>query len=429
MVLLPARPSRALLTLTALALLVPAAAAATPSAPTTQAAPAQLRTSRSTLATADFRTSGFALQDRPGLRQTYFLEKAPLRPPPREGRATDPDGVRRFVSGGRAYDHPLVQAQWGISNLNSLRATGKGVFLARARANAQRLVAARVAHRTPEGLAWFFPFPFDFPLHSGRADTLRTPWFSAMAQGEALALFTRLAEVETRAYRKRQWRTAARAAYRSFLVQPGRDRPWVAHVDSAGLLWLDEYPVPGRPGRSDLTFNGHAFALFGLYDYWAVTKDPGAARLVDGALTTALRIWPRIRNRGWISSYCLLHPGERDPKYHRIHVAQLRALHRLTAHPGFARAARTLDADYPNPAVTGTAVLRPGRVTAYRFDAAGRVTARRTLRITRASRVRVASRFRVRGRAVHLRLSAGRLAGYAVPHDPARVTFRANVLR
>ena len=64
------------------------------------------------------------------------------------------------------------------------------------------------------------------------------PWYSAMAQGEALSLFSRLWAVT----KEPAWRQAAEQTLTSLSLGPAAGQPWCSHVDEAGHLWLDEYP-------------------------------------------------------------------------------------------------------------------------------------------------------------------------------------------
>jgi hypothetical protein len=291
-----------------------------------------------------FATSGYTIHRVPAGQAPYAGEYAERK----DELPTDDDGVRQKIFRGVAHDHPVLQAQWGIRNLNSYVRDKDVFFLERARVQARRLIATRTEVRTPDGTAAFFPYPFDFALHGGKGFTAKAPWYSAMAQGQALSLFSRLVTADPD--NARTWRTAADEAYRSLLVQPSAHAPWTVHVDRAGYLWLDEYPDAAHPGHSDLTLNGQNFAIFGLYDYYLLTHDAQVAEVFDGAVTTTVRYYPEFRNEGSISSYCLAHPEVVDAKYHRIHAAQMRKLHRITRDPFFARAADELTSDYSAPA-------------------------------------------------------------------------------
>jgi hypothetical protein len=232
----------------------------------------------------------------------------------------------------------VAQAQYGLGSLSSYQLTQNATYLRRAIAQANRLVATRVASRS----SWYFPYRFDFALHGKASETLQAPWYSAMAQGLALSLFVRLSQTTGDA----AWLADADAVAASFRNAPATGLPSTVHVDGRGFLWLDEYPeVPAS--SSDLTFNGHMFGFFGLYDYAHQTADPVASQLWDGAAMTVRRYGQNgFRHTNWISRYCLKHQTP-APDYHAIVTVQMLHVHAQTGDALFARVADLYLADYP----------------------------------------------------------------------------------
>nr|WP_269204619.1 D-glucuronyl C5-epimerase family protein [Motilibacter deserti] len=261
-----------------------------------------------------FRTSG--LGSVPGAVEGPSIGPAAWEDP----KPHDAAGVRLVRVHGTLQEHPTAQASYGQANLVAHSRTGDVRFLHRATAQAERLL---VRAQLSDG-ALFFPFAYDFPLHGGKVEeTMRAPWYSAMAQGMALGLFTRL----HRATGEARWREAADATFASFLVPPSDSSPWVVHTHE-GYLWLAEYPLPG--GTSDLTFNGHNFAAFGVDSYARLSGSAEAKRILDGALTTTLAVAPRLARRGLPSSYGLLYPEIGTAKYHGVNAGQLDLLSQIT---------------------------------------------------------------------------------------------------
>lgn len=317
----------------------------------------------------------------------------------------DADGVRMFLVDGVMHDHPVAQAQYGLANLDSYRLTRDPLYLTRAEAQAQRLVDRKVVSRG----AWFYPYDFDFELYDDAANASHAPWYSAMAQGQALSLFVRLYETT----QDPAWRTAADATFASLQLGPAPDVPWVTWVDPSGYLWLEEYPRPGE--QSEQVLNGHIFTSFGLYDYWLLTRDPRAATLLAGAFATVQAEIPAVfRDPGWLSNYSKLHHAP-TAHYHPIHIAQLLTLQAITHNPVFAADADALRTDYPPAAVNGTVVLAPRTVTGYQFDSAGRVIGSKRLTLTRTTYVHTYQRQRIYRRGIYLRLAGSPLVGYWVP--------------
>jgi hypothetical protein len=334
-------------------------------------------------------------------------------------RDVDEQGVAFKVVNGVRVDHPVRQATVVTDMVDSYRLTGHPIYLVRARANAERLIFTAVR----SGDALFFPYPYDFALHRDRAAMLRAPWFSAMAQGKALAAFVRLCE----ATGERKWRDAAEATFRSFLVEgPRKGKPWVVHVDGGRFLWFEEFPGGPHPDR---TFNGHIVATLGLHDYWQLTDDPEALRLIRGGLATLRAYQGSWRTPGAISRYCMNHAVYSE-RYHLVHIAQLLDLHTITGNATWARLADRFLADYPDPAVSGIAVLSSGRHTGYRFDARGRVIDRRTISLPRQSTAHASSRRTIAGvEGTWLAIRDGVLAGYVVREIPERSYLRGIVYR
>lgn len=268
---------------------------------------------------------------------------------------------------GTLYDHPVGQAQYVVNMLRNYRLVPDPEYMRLAVANADRLLSRAVEHRG--GI--FFPYGFDFGLH-GRG-TLKAPWYSGMAQGIALSGFVRLHEWTG----ETKWLDAAHRTYASFLVRPEPDKPWVTAVDG-GLLWFEEYPWTPY----DHTYNGHNFATFGLHDYWRLTGNEDARRLVLGGFTTTGRKASVMRVPGGVSNYCLakscLDRQVRNRNYHLVHISQSLYLHRYTAHEKFAALADSLVADYPDFRRGGSTIFAAGEHTAYAFDATGSASAAKT---------------------------------------------------
>lgn len=324
----------------------------------------------------------------------------------------DADGVRMFDVAGKLYDHPVGQIQFGLQNITSYRQTGDVFYLNRAAAQAKRLIDRRVEARG----AWYFPYPFDWTqaVHTGIAYT--APWYSGMAQGEALSLFSQLIELGAVSDEdSTSYKAAADGAFAS-LLRADDAKPWVVAKDDSGYLWIHEYPIDS-PGMSDYTFNGFMFAALGLWDYYQLTRNPLAEQLFDGALTTVNAYFPVMRNKGWLSHYCRTHQIP-SSSYHPIHINLLRQLHWLSGSVRHAYLSDVLMDDYPHPSLGpagGTAAFTAGSYTLYKFDGAGEVTASKAVSFARNTQAPVAERLRIEGRGVHYLIKEGPYAGWYVP--------------
>lgn len=241
-------------------------------------------------------------------------------------RPVDADGVQLYDRDGERFFHPVGMAQYGLAAVHGYQETGNPEYLRRAEANASKLIEEGVRARG----AMYFPYRFDFRLHGDDDDVMSAPWYSAMAQGQALSLFVRLLEVTG----EERWREAADDAFLTFTLAretAAGEEPWTVFVDESRYLWLEEY-AKDPPMR---VLNGHIFAIYGLYDYHRLTGDHRAAELFDGAVTTIRHYADDFRVPGDVSFYCLRVRAQSE-KYHRTHVGQLDTLSALTGDAFFA---------------------------------------------------------------------------------------------
>ncbi|MFF3403788.1 D-glucuronyl C5-epimerase family protein [Streptomyces sp. NPDC002659] len=357
----------------------------------------------------EFKTSGYTCAlDLPDVMQPWRDRSAERI----DAAPHDADGVRMFEVDGKLYDHPVGQIQFGLQNITSYRQTSDLFFLNRAKAQAQRLIDRRVETRG----AWYFPYPFDWAqaVHTGIAYT--APWYSGMAQGEALSLFSQLAQLGAVSEAERTlYKTAADGAFAS-LLRADDAKPWVIAKDSAGYLWIHEYPIDA-PGTSDYTFNGFMFAALGLWDYYQLTRNPLAEQLFDGSLTTFNAYFPAMRNKGWLSHYCLTHQIP-SSSYHPVHINLLRQIQWLSSSARHAYLSDVLMDDYPYPTLGangGTIAFTAGSYTFYKFDGTGAVTSSTAVSFARDTQAPASQRVRIQGRGVHYLIKEGAYAGWYVP--------------
>ncbi|HZQ93706.1 MAG TPA: D-glucuronyl C5-epimerase family protein [Candidatus Sulfotelmatobacter sp.] len=158
-------------------------------------------------------------------------------------------------------------------------------------------------------------------------DTLKAPWYSGLAQGQGISVLLR-------AYKESgepRYLEAARRAFAGF--QLPIESGGVAFTDESGDLWFEEYIV--SPPTHIL--NGFIWALWGVHDYFLVTRDPSAQQLFAHGVRTLLHNLDRY-DLGFWSLYeqsGTRLPMVASPFYHRLHIVQLRVMHRLTGEAKF----------------------------------------------------------------------------------------------
>jgi len=293
-------------------------------------------------------TAGCSEVGRPGLpadlrREAFDLLALPFDAMPNTSdtaiplptnQLSDDNGVPLSEVDGEAYYHPVAISMQALLSADAYRVTQNPAYLDRAIANMQALLER--AHRV-DGAIYF---PYDFTFNPGgrlMEEQMTPPWYSGMAQGLALVALSRLhRHTGNEAYRK-----AARGVFLTFQRPRGRCTPWVVFVDDNSYYWIEEY-AGRQPHR---VLNGFMFGVFGLYEYWRTTEDPEAPPLIIAALTTLKHFAPQFRRPRENSLYDLTFRFPAEDIYHRIHVDQLREMHRISGDTFFQELARTLDLD------------------------------------------------------------------------------------
>ena len=224
---------------------------------------------------------------------------------------------------GRQYN-PIAIAQWGSGNYNRFTETcdrsRKLKFLA-----ASDWLCHNLQPNSSGLMVWNHHFDWEY------RSTLRSPWYSGLAQGQGVSLLLR-------AYRETansKYQESARLAMEA--LQAPTDRGGVAFTDAHEDIWLEEYIVD--PPTHIL--NGFLWALWGIYDHWLATQDVASYTLFKRATATLVRNL-HAYDLGFWSLY--EQSGTRlkmiaSPFYHRLHIVQLRILHRMTGEDEFARVA------------------------------------------------------------------------------------------
>ncbi|HWY57419.1 MAG TPA: D-glucuronyl C5-epimerase family protein [Terriglobales bacterium] len=221
--------------------------------------------------------------------------------------------------------NPIAIAQWGLGNYNrfcqnqnEIGRERKNKFLA-----ASDWLCAHLELNSQGSWVWNHYFDWEY------RSPLKAPWYSALAQGHGISLLVR-------AYRETgiaAYLDAAERAFTSFLKPTSEGG--VTFTDDRGNLWFEEYIV--SPPTHIL--NGFIWAAWGVHDYFLMTKSNTARELFAHAVLTLrtnldrydLGFWSLYEQSGTML------PMVASPFYHRLHVVQLRVMHRLTGDEMFAR--------------------------------------------------------------------------------------------
>jgi heparosan-N-sulfate-glucuronate 5-epimerase len=218
--------------------------------------------------------------------------------------------------------NPISIAQWGLGNYNMYCSGGASTcrhkFLAASNWLCEHL------EQNHFGL-WVWNHHFDWEYRS----TLKAPWCSGLGQGQGISLLLR-AHRDTR---NSMYLDAAQRAFAAFLTSTVLSG--VTFTDGRGDIWFEEYIV--SPPTHIL--NGFIWAAWGVYDYLLATGEEPARMLFVKATQTLLRNLNRY-DFGFWSLYEQSDTRLKmlaSPFYHRLHIVQLRIMHRLTGQEKFAR--------------------------------------------------------------------------------------------
>jgi hypothetical protein len=172
---------------------------------------------------------------------------------------------------------------------------------------------------------WVWNHKFDWEYRS----TLKAPWYSGLAQGQGISLLLRA----YRATGTPAYLDAAERAFSCFLKSTSEGG--IRFTDAKGNLWFEEYIV--SPPTHIL--NGFIWAIWGVYDYFLATESSTARNLFLQAILTLRENLARY-DLGFWSLYeqsGTMLPMVASRFYHRLHVTQLRIMHRIAGDEIFAR--------------------------------------------------------------------------------------------
>ena len=221
---------------------------------------------------------------------------------------------------GRQYN-PIAIAQWGLGNYNqychSKHSERQRKFLL-----ASDWLSNYLEQNASGVFVWNHQFDWEYRT------PLRAPWYSGLAQGQGISLLVRA----FRTTNNTNYLRAAEQAFASF--QKDTNAGGVTFTDQNNNLWFEEYIV--SPPTHIL--NGFIWAAWGVYDFFLATKDSSAQELFARAVKTLkgnlenydLGFWSLYEQSGTFL------PMVASPFYHRLHIVQLRVLHKMTGESIFA---------------------------------------------------------------------------------------------
>jgi heparosan-N-sulfate-glucuronate 5-epimerase len=207
--------------------------------------------------------------------------------------------------------HPTVIAQYALAHWNAYIVTGDQKNLQAFMIQADWLVAYESRFADDRG-GWPMPLPSD------RYNAL-DPWLSALTQGNGISVLMRAYHLTG----EDVFLQVARRAIRTFELDI-KEGGVSTSIDDNGIFFEEVAACP--PAHM---LNGHILALFGLYDYVALTDDSSIAELIQRSLVTLHALIDEF-DTGYWSYYDLRFKGLAPRFYHALHITLLQALARYS---------------------------------------------------------------------------------------------------
>ena len=221
----------------------------------------------------------------------------------------DEDGVLYNAASGdipAAY-HPTSIAQYALACWNAYLAVGDKKQREAFETQAYWLLSHEL--RFPNG-AGGWPIPF-----AAKDFHVSKPWLSALTQGNVISVFVRAYQLTC----KSMFLEAAQRAVRTFELDI-LDGGVSTRLAGDGIFFEEVAAYPAAH-----VLNGYILALFGLYDFLALTQESEIAALIQRSLTTFHAIIDEF-DAGYWSRYDLLHRHLVPLFYHALHIVLLKAL-------------------------------------------------------------------------------------------------------
>lgn len=160
-----------------------------------------------------------------------------------------------------------------------------------------------------------WPYPFIFTKYN-----LDYDWCGSWALGNILSAISRHIELTNDS----RFIKLADQIVNSFDTQI--EENGILFIDDENNYWYEEYPtIP--PNH---VLNGHINGIFGLYDYWRITKNKKAKELFDKGVKTVANNIDKFDSGYW-SYYDDKYPYLVDYFYHKAtHIPQLKILYQIT---------------------------------------------------------------------------------------------------
>jgi len=208
------------------------------------------------------------------------------------------------------FYHPIVITHFALVNFDLYLETKKNKFKKMFLDQVNGLEKLSIEHKQ----TLVFPFPFGNDLYD-----LKPNWVSSMSQGEILSCFVRAYLISE----NEKYLELCEKIYQSFWTPLGEKYGFM--IEDKYGLWFEEAPQVPAPH----ILNGYIYAIWGIYDYYRITKREDLLKIWNRCVETLKKALPKYDLSYWslydlsgtIASY----------KYHKeVHIPQLIAMYEIT---------------------------------------------------------------------------------------------------
>ena len=211
--------------------------------------------------------------------------------------------------------NPIAISQWGLGNYNLWKKHSSKDSYKKFISSADWLINNLV--KNEKGLfVWMHNFDWEYKK------TLKSPWYSGLAQGQGLSVLARAWD-ETK---DKKYENACHQVFESF--KANIDQGGVVYIDKNDQKWIEEYIL--NPPTHIL--NGFIWAIWGIYDYHLLFPDKTVKKLFEEFLLTIENELDKYDIKYWslyelsnnrISMIC-------SKFYHQLHIVQLDILYDIS---------------------------------------------------------------------------------------------------
>jgi hypothetical protein len=164
-------------------------------------------------------------------------------------------------------------------------------------------------------------------------------WVSGMYQGQAISFYLRAYQL----FNDITYLKTAEKIFNSFDIS--FEEGGFKRVDENGCLWFEEYPTD----KPSYVLNGFIYAMFGIFDFYRVTKRDDAKLLWDSC-THTLEININKYDVWYWSIYDQLNEQLVSYYYQRnVHIPLMQIMHRLTHNDIYLNYANKWEKNLQNP--------------------------------------------------------------------------------